>query len=397
MASKRDWGRIRQLSSGRWQARYPGPDGKLRPAPTTFARKRDASDWLAEKRAEINREEWTDPDAGKIPFGAYAARWLKERDLAETTVERYEGILRNHLQPYLGERALSEIKEPAIRQWRKTLQDAGVGAPTVAKAYRMVHSMFTTAVDDLLIRRNPCRIKGAGQDKTDERPTFTIDQVFAVADAIPPRYRLLVLLGAFTGLRFGELAALRRQDIELNSGELRVRRSQAELKHGRTIIKDPKSEAGKRSVAIPDVVIDDLQDHLDRFSEPGPDGLVFVGPHGGRLRRRNFHRLWTKTLVDAKITEAGFHFHDLRHTGNTLAAATGASTKELMARMGHSSMRAALIYQHASRDRDQQIAKEISRNIRRAQQLRTPQQLRQAEDGPGRKGHAKGTTDDVAS
>jgi integrase len=255
----------------------------------------------------------------------------------------------------------------------------------------MVHAIFTTAVDDLLIRRNPCRIKGAGQDKTDERPTLTIDQVFAVADAIPARYRLLVLLGAFTGLRFGELAALRRRDIDLTSRELRVRRSQAELKHGRTIIKDPKSDAGKRQVAIPDIVIDDLQGHLERFSELGPDGLAFIGPHGGRLRRRNFHRLWTKALADAKIDEAGFHFHDLRHTGNTLAAATGASTKELMARMGHSSMRAALIYQHASRSRDQQIADAMSRSIR------TARQHRQAEEGPGRKGHARGTTDDVAS
>jgi integrase len=110
--------------------------------------------------------------------------------------------------------------------------------------------MFTTAVDDLLIRRNPCRIKGAGQDKANERPTLTIDQVFAIADAIQPRYRLLVLLGALTSLRFGEFAALRRRDVDLEGGELRVRRSQAELKHGRTIIKNPKSEAGKRSVAM---------------------------------------------------------------------------------------------------------------------------------------------------
>jgi site-specific recombinase XerD len=108
---------------------------------------------------------------------------MKERDLAETTAERYEGILRNYVEPYLGRRALSEIKEPAIRQWRKTLQDVGVGAATIGKTYRMVHSMFNTAVDDLLIRRSPCRIKGAGQDKADERPTLTIEQVFAVADA----------------------------------------------------------------------------------------------------------------------------------------------------------------------------------------------------------------------
>jgi integrase len=378
MAGKRDWGRIRQLPSGRWQARYPGPDGRLRSAPHTFERKGDASNWLADKRTEINRDEWIDPDAGKVTFGAYAAIWMKERDLADTTAERYEGILRNYIEPHLGRRALSEIKEPAIRQWRKTLQDAGVGAATIAKAYRMVHSMFNTAVEDLLIRRNPCRIKRAGQDKADERPTLTIEQVFAVADAIQPCYRLLVLLGALTSLRFGEFAALRRRDVDLEVGELRVRRSQAELKHGRTIIKDPKSEAGKRSVAIPDVVLADLRDHLGQFSEAGQDGLVFVGPKGGRLRRRNFLRLWTKALTDAKVVDEDVHFHDLRHTGNALAAATGASTKELMARMGHSSIRAALIYQHASRSRDKQIADAISQNVQQAR----------------RKGHARGTTEE---
>jgi integrase len=366
MTGKRDWGRIRQLPSGRWQARYPGPDGKLRPAPQTFERKADASNWLANKRAEINRDEWIDPDAGKVTFRLYAETWIKERDLADTTAERYEGILRNHVQPHFGDRRLSEIKEPIIRQWRKKLRDAGVGLATVAKAYRLVHSIFNTAVDDLLIRRNPCRIKGASQDKASERSTLTIDQIFAIADAIQPRYRLLVLLAALTSLRFGEFAALRRRDVDLDRGELRVRRSQAELKHGRTIIKDPKSEAGKRSVAIPEVVLADLRDHLTQFSEPGPDGLVFVGPKGGRLRRRNFLRLWRKALADANIEEDDVHFHDLRHTGNALAAATGASTKELMPRMGHSSVRAALIYQHASRSRDKQIADAISQNVRTA-------------------------------
>ena len=117
-----------------------------------------------------------------------------------------------------------------------------MGAATLAKAYRLVHSIFNTAVDDLLIRRNPCRIKAAGQDKAHERFALTIDQVFAVADAIQLRYRLLVLLGALTNLRFGEFAALRRRDVDPDGGELRVRRSQAELQHGRTIIKDPKSE-----------------------------------------------------------------------------------------------------------------------------------------------------------
>jgi integrase len=105
---------------------------------------------------------------------------------------------------------------------------------------------------------------------------------------------------------------------------------------------------------------------------------VFIGPNGGRLRRRNFHRLWTKAVMDAKVEDENMHFYDLRHTGNALAAATGASTKELMARMGHSSIRAALIYQHASRSRDKQIADAISQNVQQAR----------------RKGHARGTTEE---
>ncbi|HZS22435.1 MAG TPA: hypothetical protein VFA63_15815 [Pseudonocardiaceae bacterium] len=246
------------LSSGRWQARYPDRTANFGP------HRRPSS------ARPMHRSGW--PTSG-------------QRSTETSGLTRVQGGL------------LSEIKEPVIRQWRKKLQDAGVGAATLAEAYRLVHSIFNTAVDDLLIRRNPCRIKAAGQDKAHQRFALTIDQVFAVADAIQLRYRLLVLLGALTSLRFGEFAALRRRDVNPDGGELRVRRSQAELQHGRTIIKDPKSEAGKRSVAIPEVVLPDLRDHLARFSETGPDGLVFVGPKGGRLGRRNFLRLWRKALA----------------------------------------------------------------------------------------------------
>jgi integrase len=88
--------------------------------------------------------------------------------------------------------------------------------------------------------------------------------------------------------------------------------------------------------------------------DPGPDSQVFVGPTGGRLRRSNFRNIWIKARDEAGLS--GLHLHDLRHTGNTMAAATGASLRELMERMGHTSARAALIYQHATRERDEVIA-----------------------------------------
>jgi len=128
-----------------------------------------------------------------------------------------------------------------------------------------------------------------------------------------------------------------------------------------------------------------MRSHVSWFSEPAEDGLVFIGPLGGRLLRRNFRRLWAQAVREVQLDPAIVHFHDLRHTGNNLAAATGASTKELMARMGHSSMRAALIYQHATRERDRKIADGLSEQIKATRRLPT------ANPGDEADGHATGT------
>jgi Phage integrase family len=119
-------------------------------------------------------------------------------------------------------------------------------------------------------------------------------------------------------------------------------------------ITNAKSRAGNRTVTFPAEIVPHLRSHLDRYSQPGPRGLAFVGPKAGKLRRNNFNPIWRAACVAAGVPDA--HFHDLRHTGGTAAATTGATIKELMARLGHSSPRAAMIYQHATRDRDKAIA-----------------------------------------
>src|SRR6266568_4384396 len=209
-----------------------------------------------------------------------------------------------------------------------------------------------------MIRRNPCRIKGAGQEKSPERPVLTIRQVFALAAAIEPRYRALVLLAVFASLRWGELAALRRGHIDLASGTLRVALSVVELVDGSLVTGPPKSEAGKRLVTLPPFLLPEIETHLDQFTAPDNDSLVFVGPKNGPLRRSNFSGIWRSATESAGLTS--FHFHDLRHTGNHIAAATGASLRELMGRMGHSTTRAALIYQHRTTERDRLIAAAMS-------------------------------------
>ena len=173
-------------------------------------------------------------------------------------------------------------------------------------------------------------------------------EVFQIAGVIPVRYRVLVLLATFAGLRWGELIALRRHHIDLKSCQMRIVETTAQLDTGRLPPETPKSRAGRRTVAFPAELVSEIRWHLERFAEPGEQGLVFVGPQGARLRRSNFGRIWAKACAKAGVP--GVHFHDLRHTGGTLAAATGATLKELMVRLGHSSTRAALIYQHATRD-----------------------------------------------
>jgi integrase len=139
--------------------------------------------------------------------------------------------------------------------------------------------------------------------------------------------------------------------------ELRVRHATAEMEDGTQVDDDPKSEAGKRPITLPGALRADIEHHLSTFAQAGPHGRLFIGAQGGIPRRRNFNRVWKKALNDAGIpADLGLHLHDLRHTGSTWSAQSGATLKELMARIGHSSTRAAMIYQHATRDRDQAIA-----------------------------------------
>jgi integrase len=345
----------RQLPSGRWQARYKGPDGIDRPAPRTFATKRDAEIWLTKTEVEILNDEWLDPDAGAIAFKDYAESWIQERpNLRPKTIELYRYLLGRHLLPALGNRPLRDIRDPTVRRWRKERLDADVSAVTVAKAYRLLKAIMSTAVDDGLIRRNPCRIKGAGQERSAERPVLTVAQVFTLADTIDQRYRALVLLASFTSIRWGELAALRRCDIDLHARSVRIGRTLIETQNGDLSYGPPKSDAGKRVVMFPKLIVSALGNHLGSHAQPGDDGLVFTAPGGQPLRRGNFRRrVWLPALQAAGLPSV--HFHDLRHTGNNLTAHAGANLRELMTRMGHTSTRAALIYLHATDERQRAI------------------------------------------
>jgi integrase len=175
---------------------------------------------------------------------------------------------------------------------------------------------------------------------------------------MPERLRLVVLLATWCQLRRGELLGLRRRDVDTLHGNLTIEQSRRFTRKGRSVVKGPKSAAGHRTLAIPPNVLAPIQDHLERFTSPSPDAFVFTGKTGVPLTAGVLQRAWAKAQITVGRTD--LHLHDLRHSGLTIAAATGATTAELMHRAGHASANAALRYQHATQDRDRVLAEALA-------------------------------------
>jgi integrase len=326
------FGSIRKRSSGRFQARYTGPDGVSRSAPHTFERKRDASRWLSLTQAQLLKGEWIAPELGEQKFRQYAEGWMRDRVLKRRTAELYAGLLANHLYPTFGGLSLCDIDVAAVRRWRKGQLQAGssatrpFGPVTVAKAYRLLHAIFETAAkEDHVISRSPCYIEGAGTEQSDEREIVPLPIVFKLAEIVPVRYRALILLATFADMRWGELAGLRRGNIDLDACEIRIVETLVEPGKGEVRFGAPKSQAGKRTVAFPQEIVEEIRWHLEQFAEPGEQGLVFVGPRGGKLRRSNFHEsVWSPAREAVGVPQV--HIHDLRHTGATLSEMSGVAS-----------------------------------------------------------------------
>ena len=300
------------------------------------------------------RGTWVDTHLAGASLAEFGKRWIDERSgLSERTRALYKTLMRLHIEPPLGKYQLRQVDAGTVRTWRQGLLDGGLGPSTVAKSYRLLRSMFATAVDDGIVARNPCRIRGAAIEKPAERPVLTLEEVGRLAEAIEPRYRLLVLLAVFGSLRWGELLGLRKSDFDLDAATVQVSRAVSEI-GSKLSIKEPKTAAGVRRVSLPASLVPAIREHFDTFAEGGPAGRVFVGPQGATPLRANFSRVWKRALAGAGLS--GYRVHDLRHTGNHLASMTGASTRELMGRMGHANLHAALVYQHRTADRDRAIA-----------------------------------------
>ena len=353
---RRTFGSVRQLASGRWQARYLDAAGVRHTAPRTFPSKVDATRYLAQVEADLLRGSWADPKLGRVTFGEWVEQWRPTTaNLRPGTLVLYDYQLRRFLLPSFGSVPLGRLDTMTVRAWLADLhREAEVTPTTIAKAYRLLRRILNVAVEAGYLPRNPCTVKGAGIERAAEMRHASIPQLHELADAVPARYRALILLAGYGGLRWAELVGLRRHHVDLAGARVQVVEQAAEIA-GKIIVSPPKTEAGRRVVTLPRIVVEALAEHLEEYAEPGPDGLVFTTPKGAYLLRSPFNRFVWRPAVQ-QVGPDGLRVHDLRHTAATLAAAAGATTKELMERMGHASPTVALRYQHVMADRQAALA-----------------------------------------
>lgn len=356
-AKRSGFGSLRILPSGRHQARYTAPDGRTVKAAHTFDTHTDAATWLTTVRSDIVRGLWRTPEKmrSRLSFGAFAESWWAARDLKPRTRDHYRVLLDRFLLPEFGDQELVAIAPSDVRSWHAQLT---TGPTYKAHAYALLRTITRQAVADGILAASPCTIPRAGSAKRQKpiRPA-TLAELEAIVAEMPEQLQLMVLLAAWCALRFGELAELRRKDVDTRAGALHVRRGVTWV-HGETIVGPPKSEAGVRDVAIPPHLVPAVRAHLRDHTMRGQDGLLFPSPRGKNLTSATLYESWWPARDAAGRPD--LRFHDLRHTGAVLAASTGATLAELMARLGHSTPAAALRYQHAADGRDAIIAAKLS-------------------------------------
>jgi integrase len=372
---RREWGYVRKqgTKSGRYQASYIGPDLRRHFAPVTFSSKMNAEAWLAKEKDLIEKATynqdyvWQPPEARKLEKKAqaltlaeYSALWIEQRKLKPRTRIGYQASLRNHIEPKLGRIAIRDLTPAAVRSWFSSL---GTANPTRnGHAYGLLHAICATAVKDELLVRNPCMIERAMNPPTKRKAVIpTIGELEALADKIgsderTARFRVLVLLSAWCGLRWGEVTELQRKDFDSDCAVVTIAR--AVTHRGCCRIDTPKDNKPARVVIPPDMR-DDIKSHLAHHVSKEPDSLLFTPARGGCHVN---DQVFAKDVFKPACKTVGLEqmrVHDLRHFAGTMTARVG-NLPETMARLRHSTVKASIGYQSQVSGRDIAVAEALS-------------------------------------
>jgi integrase len=325
--------------TGRWEARYRDPAGRQRTK--TFETKADARVFLGQVDLEQRRGEWVDPQLGRVTLAEWVAEWSATTvDLRPSTRARDDSYLRNHILPVFGSRPLSSITQLEVRGWVSERSASGLAPATVVKAHQILSKILSAAVDGGLIARSPADRVPLPKIVTEEMRFLAPDEIAALAEMMHPRYRALVWLDCYAGLRLGELAGLRRDKVDLLRREVRVTEIAVEVR-GEMHVGPPKTRAGRRTVPLARVAVDALEEHLSTFGASDPASSLFTGRDGGVLRAGQWRqRFWYPAVRAAGV--APLRAHDMRHTAVSLWIAAGATPKQVATWAGHTSVAVVL-------------------------------------------------------
>ena len=335
MSNRRQFGSVRKMGSGKWQAAY-WHQGRRHVAPITFNFKADASAYLSKVETELRRGLWIDPMGARILFREWVEEWSQTIvDLRPSSRVRDLGYLRRYLLPRFGELELGEVDHMLVQTWVAELNALGLAPSTTTKAAQLMGKIMRSAVQAGLLPVSPCDGVRLPRIERKEMRFLTASEVDGLAAAIHPRYRAAVLLAAYGGLRAGELFGLRAKRVDLLRRRVQVAETVVDV-GGHLHFGPPKTRAGNRMVPLPRVAAEPLGEHLATFARQ-PEDLVFSAPEGGPVQLNVWRRrFWVPALKSAGLGH--LRPHDLRHTAVALWIAAGANPKEVAVRAGHTSV-----------------------------------------------------------
>lgn len=326
---------IRKTDSGRFEVRYRAPDGQERSR--RFATRRDAQAFIDRVGVDRQNGTWRDPRASRLLLRDWVAKWQPTVvGLRPSSLARDDAYLRTHVLPRFGATPIGSISTLDVRAWVADLTATGLAPATVHKAYQTLSKVLRAAVDADVLAQSPCRRVPLPKVECHEMRYLSPAEITRLAEAMPERYRALVVFDAFCGLRLSEIAGLRRAHVDLATRKVRVSENAVEVR-GRIEWGRPKTRAGIRTVPMPPKVAAVLERHLAQFVGPDDHDLVFAGAKGGVLRAGAFRsRIWTPATKVADL--GGLRIHDLRHTAVGLWIAAGANPKQIATWAGHTSV-----------------------------------------------------------
>lgn len=370
--TRRSFGSISKLPSGRYRARYTGPDLAWHNAPHTYSAKVDAEGWLAAERRLIDLDQWTPPkerskrrESSTRTVADAVTDYVENRDVRPGTVRNYRSVSEHRIVPYLGSTPVGKLTKSDVNSWVTQIRkDHPETRSRNSQAYGLLASVMKREVEEGSIEVSPCQVPQARRaPKPKRKPLLESQEYQALLDNLSDRYRFMTELMAGCALRVGEATELRVSDIRKTSSDplvvtVSVSRTISWLKGG-PVIGEPKSEAGIRTVTVPPHIAPRLIELVaERKREGGNDALLFLNRDGRQVRATKYREVLVRAA--RKVERGDLSPHQLRHYGAVQAARTGATIRELMDRIGHETPDMAIHYQHTAQGRDAEIAARMS-------------------------------------